>query len=354
MYKKLLKSMGLLMMLSFAITGCGSKTEGAKDSKKDVKVGVIYTKAKLGGNSFNDLVLEGVKKAEKDLGITYTDVEPNTTADQENAMETMASSGDYGTIIVIGEEQKDVLTNIAGKYTDQKFAFIDGVLDLPNIASYSAKEQEGSFLVGVLAALAKEEAIDARLDASGKFGFIGGVNIPLINKFYSGYLAGIKYVNPSNEVMADYVGGFTDPSTAKVISNTMNQKGVKVIYHAAGASGIGMFQSANENKFLAIGVNANQNQLYPDNIIATMLKQVDSAAYSAINDIVNDTFSQGANYLGLKEEGVGYTLEGSNIKVPDSIIKKIDEVKAKISSGELVVPQTVEEVDNFIKDNKLK
>jgi basic membrane protein A and related proteins len=354
MYKKIINILLVMALAIVTLAGCGQKTKEADAGKtaKKVKVGVIYTKAKLGGNSFNDLVFEGVKKAKTDFGIEYTNVEPNTTADQENALETMSSSNEYGLVIVVGEEQKDVLKKIAEKYPEQKFAYIDAILDLPNIASYAAKEHEGAFLVGALAALAKEEKVNSTLDENSKFGFIGGVNVPLINKFYAGYLAGIKYVNPKNEVIADYVGGFNDPSTAKVIAGSMNQKGVKVAFHAAGASGIGMFQAANEKGFLAIGVNSNQNSLYPNNIMATMLKKVDSAAYSAISDIIKGKFSQGANYLGLKEEGVGYTVEGSNIKLSKETIAKVNEIKDKVNSGELKIPDTVEAVEAFLKNNK--
>lgn len=354
MYKKIINILLVIALVVATLTGCGQKPKEADGGKTDkkVKVGVIYTKAKLGGNSFNDLVFEGVKKAKADFGIEYTNVEPNTTADQENALETMSSSNEYGLIIVVGEEQKDVLKKVSQKYTEQKYAYIDGILDLPNIASYAAKEHEGSFLVGVLAALAKEEKVNSKLNENSKFGFIGGVNIPLINKFYAGYLAGIKYVDPKNEVIADYVGGFNDPSTSKVIASSMNQKGVGIIYHAAGASGIGMFQAANEKGFLAIGVNSNQNKLYPDNIIATMLKQVDAAAYSAIKDIIEGKFSQGANYLGLKEDGVGYTVEGSNVKLSADTIAKVNAIKDKVNSGELQIPDTVDGVNEFLKNNK--
>ena len=353
MLKKNFKYLLLVMTMILAVLSCGKSGAGeaGTSGEKNIKVGVIYTKAKLGGNSFNDLVLEGVKRAEADFGIKYNNVEPNTAADQENAQETMASSGEYALIIVVGQEQMDVLKKTAEKYPDQKFAYIDGILDMPNIASYEAKEQEGSFLVGVLAALSKEKKIDPKFNSDNKLGFIGGVNSPLINKFYTGYTAGIRYINPSYAVTADYVGGFNDPSTGKVIASTMNQKGNDVIYHAAGASGTGLFQAAEEKGFIAIGVNSNQNTLAPNNIIATMIKKVDVAAYSAIKDVTEGKFSQGKNILGLKEDGVGYTTEGSNIKVPQEIIDEVEKIKQKIISGELVIPDKPENVDEFLKNN---
>lgn len=349
MKKKVLWLLICLSMVTLVVSGCSSKKESKGDS---LKVGVIYTKAKLGGNSFNDLVQSGLIRAKDDLKIEYTEVEPDTTSDQENAQETMASGGDYDLIIAVGQEQSDILTKQAEKYPDQKYAIVDAVVEMDNVASYVSKEEEGSFLIGVLSALSSEEQVSDKLKNSHTFGFIGGVNNPLINKFLAGYEAGVRFVNEDNKVLADYVGGFQDPSTAKVITNTMAQKKADIVYHAAGASGSGMFQAAKEQGILAVGVNTNQNPTDPDTIIASMLKRVDEATFSCIEDVKNDKFKGGTFNLGIKEKGVDYTVEGSNIKIPETIIKEIDGIKEKVSSGELVIPDNVDGVDKFIQDNK--
>ena len=284
-------------MAAASLTGCGSsktesttaanaetKVEAEGESKaeaadgSDIHVGIIFTEAGLSGNSFNDLALEGVKKAADDYGITYDEVEPKSVSDEEIIQDEMASSGEYDLIICVGAEQVDALTNVATTYPDQKFALLDANSDLDNVASYSCKEQEGAFLAGALAVLAKQEKIDDKLNDGKVIGFIGGVDNPLINHFAAGYQAGAQYIDPDMQVLIDYAGSFNDPTTAKTIANTFVEKGADVIFHASGASGMGMFQAAEEKGFVAIGVNLNQNEIAPDYIMASMLKKLDSCA----------------------------------------------------------------------------
>lgn len=305
-------------------------------------IGIIFTEAGLGGNSFNDLAFEGVKQAAQDLGITYDEVEPKSVSDEEIIQDEMAASGDYDLIICVGAEQIDALTIVATNYPEQKFALLDAALELPNVASYSCKEHEGSFLVGALAALAKQEKIDEKLGDGSTIGFIGGVDNPLINRFAAGYKAGALYINPDMEVLIDYAGGFNDPTTAKVISETFVQKSADVIFHASGASGMGVFQAAEEQGFVSIGVNLNQNVIAPDYIMASMLKKLDTCAYHAIQSVVDGTYTGENQVLGLSDGGVDYTIEGSNIKVTDAIIQQLDELKEKVVSGEIEVPTALE------------
>ena len=313
-----------------------SETSGA-DGK--AHVGVIFTEAGLGGNSFNDLVLDGVKRASEDYGITYDEVEPKSVSDEEIIQDEMASSGDYDLIICVGAEQIDSLTNVATMYPEQKFALLDATLELDNVASYSCKEQEGAFLVGALAAMAKQEQISDKLGSDNVIGFIGGVDNPLINHFAAGYQAGAQHIDSEIKVLIDYVGGFNDPTTAKTIANTFAEKNADIIFHASGASGMGMFQAAEEKGFIGIGVNLNQNSIAPDYIMASMLKKLDSCAYHAITSIVEDTYTGENQVLGLAEEAVDYTVEESNIEVPEEIISKLEELKEEIISGEIQVPE---------------
>ena len=337
-----------------AVMGCGSSAPkpdaGSGQTSREAAdgtgtgsgggahIGIIFTEAGLGGNSFNDLALEGVKKAAADYGITYDEVEPKSVSDEEIIQDEMAASGDYDLIICVGAEQVDALTHVASTYPEQRFALLDATSDLPNVASYSCKEQEGAFLAGALAALAKQEKTDDKLGDGKTIGFIGGVDNPLINRFAAGYKAGAEYIEPEMKVLVDYAGGFNDPTTAKTIANTFVEKGADVIFHAAGASGMGMFQAAEEKGFAAIGVNLNQNSIAPDYIMASMLKKLDSCAYHAIASIVEDTYTGENQMLGLSDGGVDVTVEGSNIKVSDDILARLDELKQKIISGEIQVP----------------
>lgn len=325
--------------IAFTLAGCRTSDDAnAGETESTAHIGIVFTQAGLGGNSFNDLALEGVKRAADELGITYDQVEPKSVADEEIIQDEMASSEEYDLIICVGDEQVDALNNVASVYTDQRFALLDATSDLDNVASYSCKAQEGSFMVGALAVLAKQEQIDSRLSDSDTVGFIGGVDNPLINEFAAGYRAGAAYVDPDITVLTDYVGGFNDPTTARTIANTFQEKGADVIFHASGASGMGLFQAAEEKGFISIGVNLNQNTIAPDYIMASMLKKLDTCAYHAIASVVEDTYTGENQLLGLSDGGVDFTVEGSNIKVPDSVLRKLDEIRQDIISGKIEVP----------------
>ncbi len=320
--------------------GCG-KADSSKgtDGNDSPHIGIIFTQAGLGGNSFNDLALDGVKRAAEDYGITFDQVEPKSVADEEIIQDEMASSEEYDLIICVGDEQVDALNNVASVYTEQKFALLDATSELDNVASYSCKAQEGSFMVGALAVLASQGQIDSKLTGSDTIGFIGGVDNPLINQFAAGFEAGAVYVDEDINVLVDYVGGFNDPTTAKTIANTFHEKGAEIIFHASGASGMGLFQAAEEKGFLSIGVNLNQNSIAPDYIMASMLKKLDNCAYQAITSIVENTYTGENQLMGLRDGGVDFTLEGSNIKVPDDINQKLDEIRQAVISGEIEVPE---------------
>ena len=243
----------------FTLAGCTSSDSEETAEEGSAHIGIVFTQAGLGGNSFNDLALEGVRRAADELGITYDQVEPKSVADEEIIQDEMASSEEYDLIICVGDEQVDALNNVASVYTNQRFALLDATSELDNVASYSCKAQDGSFMVGALAVLAKQEQIDSKLSDGDTVGFIGGVDNPLINEFAAGYQAGAAYVDPDITVLRDYVGGFNDPTTARTIANTFREKGADVIFHASGASGMGLFQAAEEKEFVSIGVNLNQN-----------------------------------------------------------------------------------------------
>lgn len=335
---KQLAAMCMTMGLIVSLAGCGSGQGGDENEESTAHIGIIFTEAGLGGNSFNDLALEGVQRAADELGITFDQVEPKSVADEELMQDEMASSGEYDLIICVGAEQVDALNNVAAIYTDQRFALLDATSDLENVAFYSCKAQEGSFLAGALAVLAKEEQIDSKLSKDKIIGCIGGVDNPLINEFIAGYKAGAEYVDPDVKVLIDYAGGFNDPTTAKTIANTYYEKGADVIYHVAGASGMGVFQAAEEKKFTAIGVNLNQNGIAPDYIMASMLKKLDNCAYHAIQSVVDKTYTGENQILGLEEGGVDLDLEGSNIQVTEKIKTRLEELREGIISGEIKVP----------------
>ncbi len=329
----------MAISLTALLTACGGTANDSSEEKESTAhIGIIFTQAGLSGNSFNDLALDGVKQAAEELGITYDAVEPKSVSDEEIIQDEMASSEEYDLIICVGEEQVDALNNVASVYTEQKFALLDATSQMDNVASYSCKAQEGSFMVGALAVLAKEHGIDSRMSENKTIGFIGGMDNPQINEFAAGYIAGAQYVDPEVTVLKDYAGGFNDPTTARTIANTFYEKGADVIFHAAGSSGMGLFQSAEEKNYVCIGVNLNQNTIAPDYIMASMLKKLDSCAYHAIESVVDGSYTGENQLLGLRDGGVDYTVEGSNIEVPEEIITELDKIKNEIIEGNIEVP----------------
>jgi len=202
-----------------------------------------------------------------------------------------------------------------------------------------------------LAALVKQEEVSGLVGDGKTIGVMCGVDNELLNRFSAGYKAGALYIDSEYNVLIDYVGGFSDPTTAKNIATTFHEKGADVIFHAAGASGMGMFQAAEEKGFMAIGVNLNQNDVAPDYIVASMMKRVDSSAYYAIESTMNGNFEAGIKVMGVADEGVGLDMAGSNIVLSEDITNQLEELKAKITSGELVVPQTLDTVEAFIAEH---
>jgi len=315
------------------------------------KFALILATGGLGDQSFNDLTYQGLERAEKELDIRFDYVEPKEIADYEVYQRDMADTGEYGLIICVGFDQADALAKVAEDYPEQNFAIIDMVVDKPNVASYVSKEEQGSFLVGAIAGLVEKEQALPGLNKAPVTGVVGGMDIPLIRKFVAGYMAGAKYVYPEMEVLSNYVGGWSDPTTAKEISNTMYSRDADIIYHAAGGSGLGVFKAAEEEDKYAIGVNSNQNSISPDHIIASMLKRVDNACFQAVNSVLNDNFEPGIHALGIDESDIGYSTEGSNIDVPENINSQVESLKDQIEEGSIVVPTDIDQVPDFLSEN---
>jgi basic membrane protein A and related proteins len=346
--KKILLMVTVVALIASLSVGVFGKTS----STKAPKMGLILATGGLGDQSFNDLTFAGMKRAQKELGIKFDYVETKTVADYETQQQEMADSGEYGVIVAVGFDQVDALKKVAAEYPKQKFAIIDSVVDAPNVASYLSEEQEGSFLVGALAGLLQKEGKLPQINKKNVIGIVGALDIPLIRKFIAGYMAGAKYVNPDTQVLYDYVGGFSDPTTAKEISIAMYNKGADIVFHAAGGSGLGIFQGAKEKNFLAIGCNSNQNYIDPEHIVASMMKRVDIATFSVVKETLNGTFKPGVHTLGMAQDGVGYALENSKVPVSKSIVNQVEKLKVKIKNGQIKVPTAIEDVNKFLKENK--
>ncbi len=339
-----------LLALGLGLTACGSDTTttntggatsgGASQPSSSVKVGLAYDIGGRGDQSFNDSAARGLDKAKTEFGIEIKELEAaagETDAQKEDRLRQLAEGG-YNTIIAVGFAYAPALKKTAADYPDVKFALIDSSdATGPNIANLVFAEQEGSFLVGVAAALKS---------TTGKVGFVGGVNTPLIQKFEVGFTAGVKAAKPEATVDVKYLTqppdftGFNDPAKGETAAKGMFDAGADVVYAAAGGSGNGVFKAAKANGKLGIGVDSDQYNLpaladVKDVIITSMLKEVDVAVYDFIASVKDNKFTAGDKVYDLKAGGIGYATSGGKI---DDIKAKLDEFKAKIVSGEIKVP----------------
>ncbi len=287
--------------------------------------------------SFNEAAYNGMEKWKKETGKKYLEFEISNESQREQALRRMAEKG-ASPIIGIGFGQASAVEKLAKEFPKLKFAIIDMVVDLPNVESVVFKEQEGSFLVGALASMASK---------SGKVGFVGGMDIPLIRKFQCGYEQGAKFVNPKAEVFANMTGttgaAWNDPARGGELAKAQFAKGADVVFAAAGGTGMGVYQAAKDSKKLAIGVDSNQNHLQPGTMLTSMVKGVDVAVYNTAK-----AHKPGVTVLGLKEGGVGYALDTHNAAlVTADMKKKLEAAKADIISGKI-------KVADYMADNACK
>ncbi len=320
-------------MKKILLTLMATASMAASALAADVKPALIYD---LGGKfdkSFNEAAFNGAEKFKAETGIEYREFEIANDAQREQALRKFAGDGN-NPIVVAGFSWAAALEKVSAEYPDTKFAIIDMVVaGKPNVKSIVFKEQEGSYLAGIMAALAAK---------SDKVGFVGGMDIPLIHKFACGYVGGVKSVKPNAEVFQAYTGSdpsaWNDPVKGGEITKSQIAQGADVVYHAAGGTGVGVLQAAAEANKLGIGVDSNQNGLQPGKVLTSMLKRVDVAVYNSFMDVKNDKFAADIQNLGLKEDGVGVALDDNNkALVTPEMTAAVDKAKADIVAGTVTV-----------------
>jgi len=298
----------------------------------DFQPAVVYD---LGGKfdkSFNESAYTGAEKFKKDTGVEYRDFEIQNDSQREQALRNFARRG-MSPIVAIGFSHANAVEKVAKEFPDIQFAIVDMVVDLPNVRSIVFKEHEGSYLVGLLAAKASQ---------TGKVGFVGGMDIDLIHKFACGYKQGVMATNPQAEVFQNMTGttgaAWNDPVKGGELAKSQFDRGADVVYHAAGATGIGVLQAAADAGKLGIGVDSNQNGLHPGKVLTSMLKRVDVAVDKTFTDAKNGQWTSGIEVLGLAEGGVDYALDEYNASlVTDEMKAAAEQAKADIISGKIAV-----------------
>ncbi|PCD77788.1 BMP family lipoprotein [Pseudothioclava arenosa] len=287
----------------------------------------------LGGKfdkSFNEAAYTGAQRWADETGGSYKELEMQSEAQREQALRRLAQSG-ANPIVMTGFAFGDVLNTVAPDYPETKFAIIDMVVDQPNVRSVVFTEEQGSYLVGMMAAQASK---------TGTVGFIGGMDIPLIRKFACGYVQGVKAVNPDAKVIQNMTGttpsAWNDPVKGSELTKAQISQGADVIYAAAGGTGIGVLQTAADEGILSIGVDSNQNHLHPGKVLTSMLKRVDNAVYDAFK--AGEAIEPGIHVMDLKVDGVGYALDDNNAAlVSDEMKAAVDAAAEKIKAGEISV-----------------
>ena len=305
-----------------------------------IKPAVIYD---LGGKfdkSFNEGVFNGATKFAKDTGVAFRDLEIQNDAQREQVLRKFAKDG-FSPILMPGFAWATALAKIADEFPKTKFGIIDMVVDKPNVQSIVFKAEEGSFLVGVIA---------AKTSKTGKLGFVGGMDIPLISAFECGYAQGVKYTSDKNTVIANMTGttpaAWNDPVKGGELAKAQISQGADIVFAAAGSTGQGVLKAAADAGKFGIGVDSDQDNLYPGKILTSMLKRVDVATYDTFKAAKDGTWKAGVQVFGLKNDGVGYAEDQWNKTIlTDEAKKAADAAKADIISGKI-------SVHDFMSDNK--
>jgi basic membrane protein A and related proteins len=303
---------------------------------------VVYDAGGKFDKSFNEAAYTGIERFKKETGASYLEFEIANDAQREQAFRRMAQKG-AEPVIAVGFTQAAALEKVAKEFPKIRFAIVDTVVELPNVQSVLFKDQEGSFLAGMLAVMASK---------SGKVGFVGGMDVPVIRRFLCGYRQGARYADPKSEVLSNMTGvtpaAWSDPTRGAELAKAQFSRGVDVVFAAAGGTGIGVYQAAKDEGRLAIGVDSNQNGMHPGTMLSSMVKRVDLAVFSIAMSVRQGTWKPGISVLGLNEHGVGLAMDQNNARLVTPVMReRLDAARADIIAGRI-------KVVNYTTDNACK
>jgi basic membrane protein A len=330
-----------------ALAGCQKKPTPTPTGGAGLKVGVVMDKGGPGDKSFNASAWRGAQSAQSNLGVQAQYAQSTQETDYARNLRSYAKQG-YDLVFAIGYLEQDAYNQVAAEFPKTKFVIIDGQsAKAPNAAGITFKEQEGSFLVGALA---------AGMSKTGKIGFVGGMHGPVIGRFESGYIAGAKTMRPDIQILSQYTESWDDIGKGQTNATMQFQQGADIIFHAAGKCGLGVINAAKTQgagKY-AIGVDSDQDGEAPGKVLTSMVKNVDKAVYEYCQKVKSNEFSAGDHPYGLKEGYVGLSeMKYTKNDVPPEVMQKVDALKAKIIAGEIVPPGTPAELKAFAAKNKL-
>ena len=337
----------LLLSLSLVIAACGGGGGGGGQGgggATEVRPALVLDVGGLGDQSFNDSAYAGLQRAKKEFDVETEHLESSSPTDYVDNLTQLADSG-YNPVFAIGFLMTDAVNEVAPQYPDVNFAIVDSVVEPKNAASLVFREQEGTYLAGVVAGLMTQEKSEYTNPDDKVVGFLGGQESDLIARFQAGYEAGVESVCPDCEVLVQYAGStpeaFTDPARGKEISLQQINQGADVIFHASGATGAGLFEAATEQKIFAIGVDADQAKSFPESpILTSVVKRVDNAVFQTIQEARDGSFPGGEVVeFGLDDKGISLAPFGKfDDQVPQKVKDEVDKAKQGIIDGDIKVP----------------
>src|SRR3954465_6569102 len=344
--RKLAALIGVLLVVHVVLLFVRPKSAETAPATDALRIGGVFDVGGRGDKSFNDGAYNGALRAEKELGATVHYVEPGESSDREAGLRLLAAEG-MDLVVGVGFIFTDDINQLASEYPHVRFAGTDSaggtdargnpVPPPPNVAALRFREEEGSFLVGAIAGLETK---------TKTVGFVGGMNVPLINKLDAGFAAGVKQVCPTCRVISQYAGvtpdAFRNPGKGKELAFSQYQQGADIIYHASGSTGLGVFEAARSANKLAIGVDADQYSEAPGFVLTSMVKRIDVALFEAAKRVKDGTFKGGVYDFGLAQDGVAYIYDEHNkALIPDDVRAKVEGLKQQVISGRISVPTTV-------------
>lgn len=339
-------------LVAGVLAGCGGKDDTAAGGDSgSAQLGLITGTGGLGDKNMNDASYEGLKTLEAD-GVKISVVEPEESSDFPNLQTLYAETEEYEAIFCITYEQTDALTKVSQQFPDQRFVLVDSEVEADNVTNVLFRSEETGFQLGVLAGLLEKENALPFLNEEQKVGFVGGQDNPVINQFAAGYEAGVLLVNPEAEVEISYVGSFSDPSKATELANGLYENGCDIVFACAGGSGLGVFSSAEKMNGYAFGIEVNQNDNAPDNIIASGVRSWEAVMQDVGNKAIAGELEGGTLTYGLAEGTLEIGYENSNVEVSDAVKAEVETYMDKLASGEYKLPTTLDAVDSFLSENQ--
>jgi basic membrane protein A and related proteins len=316
----------IVLVMMLAAAGCSSTSSEQNSNENKQTIGILLSDTGLGDGSFNDSAFRGLERAREELGILF-DYREAPDGNFEEALQDLVNQ-DHDLVIGLGFSIQEALENVAKQHPDQKFLLIDGHSELDNITSITFKEHEGSFLVGMVAAMKSK---------TNTLGFIGGADAPVIHRFEKGFEQGAKYVNPSIKILKDNADNFGDAALGSSIANKQIKAGADFIYPAAGFTGVGAIQAAQKAGIYSGGVDSDQYFIAEKSVVTSMLKKIDIAVFNLTKELVSEGKISASSFeLGLMEDGVGLAPVRLT-ELTDEEKKKIKEATDKIISGEVTI-----------------